>query len=154
MKFTRILLTILAFTFLSGFIAHIEAQSRYSDTELGVILGEPTGLSLKLWQSNNSAFDAALAWSFSGNEAVHLHADYLRHNWLDVESGSLALYYGIGGRVLLADNSKLGARIPVGLQYILPETRLSLFFEVAPTLNLIPDTDFDVSGGMGIRFFL
>ncbi len=154
MKFTRILFTILAFTILSGFIVHIEAQSRYSDTELGVILGEPTGLSLKLWRSNNSAFDAALAWSFSDNEAVHLHADYLRHNWLDVESGSLALYYGIGGRVLLADNSKLGARIPVGLQYILPETRLSLFFEVAPTLNLIPDTDFDVSGGMGIRFFL
>lgn len=154
MKSLKIIFTVLAFTVISGYIVNIEAQSRYSDTELGVILGEPTGLSLKLWQSSNSAFDAALAWSFSGNESVHVHANYLRHNWLDVDSGSLALFYGVGGRVLLSDNSKLGARIPVGLQYIFPEPRLSLFFEVAPTLNLIPDTDFDVSGGMGIRFFL
>ncbi len=83
-----------------------------------------------------------------------MHADYLRHNWLEVETGSLAMYYGPGARVLLADDPRLGARIPVGLQFNIPDTRLTAFFEVAPLLDLIPSTTFDVNGGLGIRIFL
>jgi hypothetical protein len=154
MKYAKTVLLILILGITSGFIATVDAQSRHSNTELGIILGEPTGLSLKVWQSDNTAFDAALAWSFGNNESVHIHADYLRHNWLDVDRGSLALYYGLGARALLSNNSKFGARIPIGLQYILPETRLGMFFEVAPTLNLIPETSFGVNGGIGIRYFL
>ena len=131
-----------------------EAQNRYSNTELGIILGEPTGVSLKLWQSDNTAFDAGFAWSFGGNGALHIHADYLRHSWLDVNNGNLALYYGLGGRLLLRDDPKVGARIPVGLQYMIPDTRLSVFFEVAPLLDLAPKTSFEVNGGLGIRIFI
>ena len=154
MKYAKTILLILILGITSGFLSTADAQSRHSNTELGIILGEPTGLSLKVWQSENTAFDAAIAWSFGNNESVHIHADYLRHNWLDVDSGSLALYYGLGARALLSNDSKFGARIPIELQYILPETRLSLFFEVAPTLNLIPETSFGVSGGIGVRYFL
>lgn len=131
-----------------------DAQSRYSNTELGVILGEPTGISLKAWQSDNTAFDAGIAWSFGDNGSLHLHGDYLFHNWQDVESGSLALYYGLGARVQLANDPRLGVRIPVGLQYNIPDTRLVSFFEVAPLLDLIPETTFDVNGGLGLRIYL
>ena len=144
----------LALALLFGAISTLDAQSRYSNTELGVILGEPTGISFKTWQSDRTAIDAALAWSFGDNGSVHLHADYLRHNWLDVDRGSLAFYYGLGGRVKFADDSRLGARIPVGLQYLFPDTRLSMFFEVAPTLDLIPETSFGVNGGIGVRIFI
>lgn len=137
-----------------GLIETAEAQSRHGNTELGVILGEPTGLSLKLWQSDRTAYDAAVAWSFGNNESVHVHADYLRHNWLDVDEGSLALYYGLGARALLSNNSRFGARIPIGLEYILPSSRLGLFFEVAPLFDVVPETSFGVNGGLGIRFFL
>lgn len=141
---------LLAFSFSST----AEAQNRNSNTELGIILGEPTGISLKAWQSDNIAFDAGLAWSFGDNGSIHLHGDYLRHKWLDVESGSLALYYGLGARLQLADDPRLGARIPVGLQYNIPDTRLTTFFEVAPLLDLIPETTFDVNGGLGLRIYL
>ncbi|WP_069132374.1 hypothetical protein [Rhodohalobacter halophilus] len=154
MNKTKITILAFALALLFGAVSTIEAQSRYSNTELGVILGEPTGISFKSWQSDNTAIDAALAWSFGESGSVHLHADYLRHKWLDVETGSLAFYYGLGARAVFADDSKFGARIPVGLQYLFPDTRLSMFFEVAPTLNLIPDTDFGVNGGIGVRFFL
>ncbi|CAN5332755.1 hypothetical protein BH23BAC3_BH23BAC3_33600 [soil metagenome] len=137
-----------------SFISNAEAQDRYSNTELGIILGEPTGLSLKSWQSDRTAFGAGFAWSFGGRGSVHMHADYLRHNWLETETGSLAMYYGLGARVLLADDPRLGARIPVGLQFNIPDTRLAAFFEVAPLLDLIPSTTFDVNGGLGIRIFL
>lgn len=150
-KFSTVALTLII---VFGFSIQADAQSRPGNTELGIILGEPTGLSLKAWQSNSTAFDAAVAWSFGNNESVHLHADYLRHSWLEVDNGSLAIYYGLGARVLLSDNARFGARIPVGLEYILPDTPLSLFFEVAPILDLAPATEFGVNGGLGIRYFL
>lgn len=134
--------------------SNVHAQGRPGNTELGIILGEPTGVSLKFWQSGTTAVDAAVAWSFGRHESVHIHADYLKHKPLDVNSGSLYLYYGIGARALLSDNARFGARIPVGLQYIIPSSRLSLFFEVAPLLDLAPATDFGVNGGIGIRYFL
>lgn len=137
-----------------SFAPDAAGQDRYSNTELGIILGEPTGISLKMWQSDNTAYDAGFAWSFGGSGSVHIHADYLRHNWLDVETGSLALYYGLGARARLADNSRFGARIPIGLQYNIPDTRLSTFFEVAPLLDLVPETTFNVNGGLGLRIFI
>ena len=137
-----------------SFATNTSAQGQYSNTELGIILGEPTGISLKMWQSDKTAFGTGFAWSFGGRGSVHIHADYLRHSWLEVETGSLALYYGLGARARLADNSRFGARIPVGLQFNIPDTRLSTFFEVAPLLDLIPETTFDVNGGLGLRIFL
>lgn len=154
MKTLKLTTITLALALLFGAISTLDAQSRYSNTEIGVILGEPTGISFKTWQSDRTAIDAALAWSFGDNGSVHLHADYLRHNWLDVDRGSLAFYYGLGGRVKFADDSRVGARIPVGLQYLFPDTRLSMFFEVAPTLDLIPETSFGVNGGIGVRIFI
>jgi len=154
MKTLKLTTLTLALALLFGAISTLDAQSRYSNTELGVILGEPTGISFKTWQSDRTAIDAALAWSFGDNGSVHLHADYLRHNWLDVDRGSLAFYYGLGGRVKFADDSRLGARIPVGLQYLFPDTRLSMFFEVAPILDLIPETSFGVNGGIGVRILI
>jgi hypothetical protein len=147
---------LLVFSFLILLLNPSESlsQDRYSNTEIGIILGEPTGISLKSWRSESTAYDAGLAWSFGGNGSVHLHVDYLQHSWLEADTGSLALYYGIGGRLELADDPRLGARIPVGLQYIIPDTRLTLFFEVAPLLDLVPETSFDVNGGLGVRFYL
>lgn len=130
------------------------AQSRPGNTEIGIILGEPTGISLKKWQGVNTAFDAALAWSFGKNESVLIHASYLYHSPLEVDQGDLRFYYGLGARALFSSDPVLGARIPVGLQYILPSSRLTLFFEVAPTFDLIPATKFGVNGGVGVRIFI
>ncbi|WP_234567533.1 hypothetical protein [Rhodohalobacter sp. 614A] len=138
----------------ASFIHTVQAQHAPGKTELGVVLGEPTGVSLQLWQSGTTAIDGALAWSFGKHDKIHIHADYLIHNPLEVDRGSLTFYYGIGARAILTDEARFGARIPVGLQYIIPDSRISLFFEVAPIFDLIPATDFDVNGGIGVRYFL
>lgn len=130
------------------------AQYRPGSTELGVVLGEPTGISIQVWQSGTTAIDGALAWSFGRHDKIHIHADYLKHDQLSVDRGSLTFYYGIGARAILTDDARFGARIPVGLHYVIPDSRVSLFFEVAPVLDLIPATDFDVNGGIGARYFL
>ncbi|MFO7846379.1 MAG: hypothetical protein R6V27_07450 [Balneolaceae bacterium] len=154
MKHTLFIALIFSFLTISSLTTDAEAQSRYSNTEIGVILGEPTGLSLKSWQSDNTAFDAGFAWSFGGDGSLHIHGDHLWHNWLEADTGSLALYYGLGARLKIADDPRLGARIPVGLQFNIPDTRLATFFEVAPLFDLIPETTFDVNGGLGLRIYL
>src|SRR4030065_2816368 len=77
---------------------------------MGIILGEPTGLSAKAWTSSDNAFDFALAWSFrdyhrdndnNNNDGdVLLQADYVWHffNAISVSSGKLPIYVGICAR--------------------------------------------------------
>ncbi len=125
---------------------------------LGVIAGEPTGPCFKLWTSQRTAIDGAVAWSFAKNARIHLHADYLVHvfDLIDVETGRLPLYYGIGGRIRFADGDRddnIGVRIPVGLAYLVENVPLDIFFEIVPILDLTPDTDLDFNAALGVRYF-
>jgi len=124
--------------------------------ELGIILGEPSGISAKTWFDGNTALDGAVSWSLKDKHSndLYLHADFLWHDFdlIDQSSGLMPLYYGIGGRVILADDARLGARVPVGISWYLSGVPLDLFVEIAAVVDVIPDTDFDINGGIGIRF--
>lgn len=122
---------------------------------MGIILGEPTGLSAKLWTSGDNAFDFAAAWSFKGDGHLLLQADYVWHffNLMPVPSGKLPLYIGIGGRVILADDPRFGIRIPIGIDYLFADAPIDVFLELVPILDLSPETDFGVGGGIGIRYW-
>lgn len=130
---------------------------------LGVVLGEPTGLSAKYWLSSarQNAVDLGIAWSLSGDNEFHLHGDYLFHQYqilqdaLQIRKGKLPLYFGVGGRVKFRENQddKIGIRIPVGMSYIFDDAPLDLFAEIVPVVDLAPDTEMDVMGGVGIRFY-
>jgi hypothetical protein len=125
---------------------------------LGVILGEPTGVSFKQWLTGSTAFDIGLAWSFNTSDAFHLHADYLIHafDWIqssDAFASQLNVYYGIGGRAKFEDDTKAGARGVIGLDYFFRGAPLDAFLEVAPILDLTPSTDFSLNLGLGLRYF-
>jgi hypothetical protein len=123
---------------------------------LGMIIGEPTGLSAKLGIGRENAVDGALAWSLDDDDDVQVHADYLFHNYtlLRVEEGKLPLYFGIGGRLRLLEDrdDRVGIRFPVGLEYIFASAPFEVFVEIAGILDLTPDTDFEVNGGLGVRY--
>lgn len=135
---------------LSGTVAAQE-----SGFGVGVILGEPTGLSCKFWTGSRTAIDGAAAWSFADESALHLHADYLFHNFdlCELEKGKLPLYFGLGGRFKLEEDSKIGVRIPIGGAYIVEGAPLDIFLEIVPVLNLVPGTEFELNGAIGIRYF-
>ena len=93
--------------------------SQDSGLGLGIIIGEPTGLSAKMWTSEKTAIDAGLAWSFVGSGYLRVHADMLVHNFsIDVDKGQLPIYFGLGAKLLLASDLGLGIRIPVGIAYL------------------------------------
>lgn len=138
-----------------------------------MIIGEPTGLSVKSWLSPLTAIDAAAAWSFTNHDAFQLHLDYLLHNEnilkTDELSGRLLLYYGIGGRFKFSEedppederrrNSSddieaiAGVRIPLGITYLFRKSPFDLFIEVVPTLDVAPETEFDLDAAIGVRFY-
>jgi hypothetical protein len=131
------------------------AQAQDEGFGLGVILGEPTGISWKAWSGSRTAVDGAVAWSFEKEAALHLHADLLWHNFGPVKAdrGEFNLYYGIGGRVKFEDGSKLGVRVPLGLGYLFDTAPMDFFIEIVPILDLAPETDFSLNAALGVRYF-
>ncbi len=145
-----VFLTILA---ASAFIAAGAASA--GDFGLGATVGEPTGISAKTWFNDRSAMDFAFAWSLDDNESFNIHADYLIHDYrvFNVTRGKLPLYYGIGGRLLNTSDTRVGIRGVIGLDYLFASSPLDLFFEIAPVLDFAPDTQMDLEGGVGMRFY-
>ena len=143
------------FFVLTAVLAFGTAEAQESGFGLGVILGEPTGISGKLWIEDSKAIDGAVAWSFEKESAMHLHADLLFHssNISKVEMSKLLLYYGIGGRIKFEDDSKAGVRVPLGINYLSSGAPLDIFLEIVPLLDLAPSTEFDLNTAIGIRYF-
>lgn len=147
MKYTLQILVI----FLGIFLNNTFAQK---DFGIGIIVGDPTGLSAKLYTGHANAFDFAAAWSFEGKGHLLSQADYVWHSSLSrTSSGLFALYYGIGGRIIFSDDPTVGVRVPIGIDHIFSTAPIDIFAEVVPILDLIPSTDFDLNGGIGVRFW-
>lgn len=138
--------------FLPTAIAHAET----GPSALGIIMGEPTGISLKTWLGEDTAVGAAAAWSFvRGEEAFHLHVDYLHHRFdlFEVERGRLALFYGIGTAMKTEQKTRLSARIPLGLTYLFESAPMDVFLEMVPLLDLAPSTEGGFNAGAGVHYY-
>ena len=124
---------------------------------IGVILGEPTGITGKLMLDDNSAIDVGVGWETSNDNKLHIYGDYLYHLYdvIEVPKGKLPIYFGGGARWVSRENNddKFGVRIPVGLEYVFEDISLGAFVELVPVVNLTPDTDVDFEAGTGIRYF-
>jgi hypothetical protein len=133
---------------------------------IGIIAGEPTGLSVKYWLDDTQAIDGAAAWSFWDDDGFQLHADYLWHNFDLIDAGGvegkLPVYYGVGARLKFEeDNGKgddgdtvFGIRVPLGISYLFEQGRLDVFAEIVPVLDLAPDVDLDLQLAVGLRFYI
>ncbi len=123
--------------------------------ELGAILGVETGLSAKYWYTPRTALDAAVAWAFGDVGMFSVHGDYLVHsNFFNFYNGDLALYTGVGSRVRISDDWFVKARIPFGTEYLFPNQPLSMFAEIVPGVEVLPETVFRLGGGIGVRVTL
>ena len=135
---------------------------------LGVIIGEPTGISAKFWTSSVHAFDFGLGWSIGGDRIgkheeyyeegsrVHFHMDYLWHAFNAIHSSErFPLYYGIGGRINTGGgyDPSLAVRGVFGIAWLPHNTPIDVFLELVPSLQLTPSTGFGIDAGIGARYF-
>ncbi len=123
---------------------------------LGLMLGNPTGISGKYELGANRAVDAGVGLSFGRHTNASIHSDYLLHKegvlfFKDVHA--LDLYYGIGGRMEFADTIELGARVPIGLLHQLEGRPAEVFGEVAPVIDLIGRQGTELHLLFGARYY-
>ena len=123
---------------------------------LGFVFGEPTGISWKYRMDQVNAVDGAIG--FSPFDRVRFHVDYL---WQahPFNEPRLGLYYGPGitfgeGYYFPEDQAGFGVRGEIGMNYLVRQTPLELFFEMAPTIILTPGSTSGLDVGFGGRFSL
>lgn len=136
---------------------------------LGLIIGSPTGLSLKYYLGESGqAIDGAVGLAFVGASGIHVHADYLWHPFILTSDPSftLPMHVGVGARILDRnggrghdDNLRVGLRAPVGITFDFKDVPLDVFAEVALVLDFHGDegsgdhVSLDLNGGVGVRYY-
>jgi hypothetical protein len=152
---------------------------------LGLELGAPSGLSGKYFLGGMAAVQGGVgvieAWGYDG---LHVHAEAVWHPLLIKRAPAvdIPLYAGIGGRFLQHDHgwarnacwngrvwvdcngdsdTHLGLRAPVGIAFLLRNTPMDFFVELALVVDLVHlDNDYmyehdhaGLHGALGGRYY-
>jgi hypothetical protein len=130
-----------------------QSQSKFG---LGIIVGEPTGITGKLHLDNTSSIDGAIGWSSYKYGSLHIHADYLSN--ITRLASEVPFYLGVGGRIKIKNtdehqDTKLAIRVPVGIAYEPSSTPIDVFLEIVPMLDLTPSSEFSWNAAIGIRYY-
>jgi hypothetical protein len=141
------------------FLAFSFSHAQDRGLGIGVVTGEPTGLSVKIWSGPTNAFQFSLAWrnedEFFGNR-LNISGDYLWHSFDAIQSTyRFPVYYGVGGRLISGGRGRdiLGVRGVVGIDFLPRAVPLDVFLQFVPMLVLAPSTVIDAEAGLGLRFF-
>lgn len=150
-------------------VALLFASPAHAEVGLGVFVGEPTGLDLKLDLAQRSALDLVFGWYSHWNDGdrindgAYAHVTYLVTPVVSVgRSVIVPLRIGIGGAIFddagrYDGDIHLAARVPfqVGLRF--RRTPLELYGEIALKLTVVdPGPEHrtvDLDGGIGLRFY-
>ncbi|MBU6409520.1 MAG: hypothetical protein KGR98_03940, partial [Verrucomicrobia bacterium] len=108
---------------------------------VGLILGEPVGVSAKYWLNDVMAVDAAAGVSSHSHSDLYVHADVLWHNFnvfnFAPVMGRMPLYFGVGGLLRFRNHGEgndAGIRVPVGVSYMFDNIPVDIFAEIAPAI--------------------
>ena len=148
MRFSHMILVGAA---LAAALIPARASAQTGGTGLGVVFGEPTGITARFMRGGNN-FQVHGAWSFTGDAALQLSGDYLRSGSVDMEP-MMPFYFGLGVLVKFASESEVGIRVPVGLNHFFKSEPFEIFGELVPVVQVIPKTKFDFNGAVGVRYY-
>ncbi len=140
-----------------GAVSCGRAQGRFG---IGFVLGQPTGFDWKYRISSANALDGSIG--FTGSDRTRVNVDYLWQSHPFEEYG-LALHYGIGAAMGFGNESRenffhendvgFGVRGVVGLNYMVRNSPVDIFMEVAPVMVFSTPTGMSLDAGFGVRFY-
>ena len=167
--------TIFAVLFVMGLCAaSLPAQAQRISGSLGVggQVGAPTGVTLKFYNAGAASYDFLGAWDARGSFFFfNVHAQF--HTSRDVENieeGELEWFIGPGAFIgVFGDDpgdddpdkedddpdegeAAIGPSVRVGLSYAFAE-HFEVFAQVTPRLSVVPVTEFNPGGGIGLRIY-
>ena len=148
----KLLLTTVVF----GLVMVAQAAPARADFGLGLFLGEPTGLDLKIGLGNRSALDIVLGFTtFSDGRGGYGHLTYLVTPLVaQGDAVTVPLRVGIGGAVFgPSDDLHVEVRAPFEIGLRLRRTPLEFYGEITLALVFVDPVDLDVQGGLGFRVY-
>jgi len=126
---------------------------------IGLFLGEPSGLDLKIGLGRRSALDIVIGQSsFRDSRTDYLHLTYLLTPFVaNGRSVLVPLRIGIGAAAIgvVDDNAHVAVRMPLEIGFRFRRTPLEIYGEVALKGVFVEEDfiTFDVDGGLGVRFY-
>ncbi|HXU06268.1 MAG TPA: hypothetical protein VN903_35175 [Polyangia bacterium] len=177
LRITAIATAIAAIVCASGF-AHATEVGYSRKYGVGAVVGDPTGLSGKIWIGQTNAIDMGLGFYGYGYRggcfrdrdgraicdrrygygSTSVHVDYLWESKLIDKAAQLDWHIGAGGRAFFLgdpcafDCWDVGVRGPLGLDLTFHQPSfLEVFMEIAPVLYVAPATFMALEGGLGVR---
>lgn len=141
----------------SGDVRSFKLSENPYSVGAGIMLGNPTGLSLAWRRDEMSTLAGGLTWSVT-TASVGLHADYQRTVFQidDPNAPELTfpVYVGAGARFRTREKGKTARanwalRLPMGIALVPDDLPVDAFLEIAPTVEFWPDT-----GEVGVDAFV
>ncbi len=129
-----------------------------SGISLGIVLGDPTGLSLKFWGVGRgmAAQIHVGGGGFVSPAKLAVHGSFLFHTTLTRQT-PINGYIGPGLIVGMSERRGVIAfTMPIGLEFVFSEVPLDVFVEVPPVIGMTTEGDPVVgfSIGVGLRVLL
>jgi hypothetical protein len=123
---------------------------------IGGQIGDPSGISLRFQNGSALGYDILAAWDLDDYFFVNVHG--LWEHSLS-EAPRIHYFYGPGAFLGLRDNGRndndddiyLGVSGALGLNLYIQ--RLEIYAQVNPRISVVPGTDGDIGGGIGVRFY-
>jgi hypothetical protein len=149
---------------------------------LGLVLGEPTGLTAKLYLSAPFALQLGLGWidTFNDEDGLYVNVDFIWHPAVLTRQPAFTMpfYIGVGGRLYQhhwgdyyvdhvwysEHDTRFGARVPFGILMDFTQVPLDIYLELAVVIDLVtfdepPAPYYDrrgrvgLDGGIGVRYY-
>lgn len=126
---------------------------------IGLFLGEPSGLDIKVGLGAKSSVDVVLGQtSFRDDRTDYAHITWLLTPFVARGRSVLVPFrLGIGGAVfgVIDDHAHAAVRVPFELGFRFRRTPIEIYGEVAIKGTFVEEDfiEFDIDGGIGIRFY-
>ena len=122
---------------------------------LGGQVGDPSGVTLKLWNPRGWSYDFMAAWDTGDFFFLNVHGLLEQH----VNGhNNVHFFYGPGAYIGVRDrppekknDSVFGISAEVGLGVMLQQ--FEIYGQLIPRLDLTPATDGDMGAGLGVRYY-
>jgi hypothetical protein len=133
----------------------VPARADRGNFGLGLIVGQPTGVTGAFELSDHTAIDAAVGLSIFDGRRFYLHVEFLYYlpTLINESSFDLNAYLGIGGWFVAAGDAVLGARAPFGLSLDFDSAPVQIFAELSLLLAVAPGVDGSIRGAAGFRYY-
>ena len=145
---------------------------------LGLELGEPSGLTGKVFVSPKAAIDFGIGYAYENyyyDDGLHIYGDFLFHPTVLAHADAFELPFYIGGGLRYWDfdfcdrqglctyhGSALGIRVPIGIDFDFNRAPIDIFLQIVPTIDFLRDDYYDyyrdrthlaVDASVGVRFW-